>query len=336
LVLQLFLLFTVFTITQKNEINNVKYIILIYIKMDTELSQQIEMISHDIKETYGETYKKQFEYAVNTNQNIETTHIFVDLIELTLNDDFKQKQINTLKRDCLKFENKIEEQNVKIYALECDNKIIREENKDLKNTIREQNIRIFDLECENKELRNENKELKIKIKKQDIKIRNLEDEIKELKVEIKELKSENNKKDIKIKNLEEEINDLRDDIFELSKDRYNLILWQTYKNLEYYIIQKATKYDNDIMKSINTNLTEFINDPNNYMYMNEINMLKNKFNIDTYSNKLWLIKRKRTEIAHPDPINLEQLKRACNKMKKEYEGIENLYDAYMEICDLFH
>jgi chromosome segregation ATPase len=298
--------------------------------MDTELSQQIEMISHDIKETYGETYKKQFEYAVNTNQNIETTHIFVDLIELALNDDFTQKkQINTLKRDCLKFENKIEEQNVKIYNLECDNKIIREENKSLNNIISEQNIRIFDLECENKELRNENKELKIKIKKQDIKIRNLEDEI-------KELKSENNKKDIKIKNLEEEINDLRDDIFELSKDRYNLILWQTYKNLEYYIIQKATKYDNDIMKNINTNLTEFMNDPNNYMYMNEINMLKNKFNIDTYSNKLWLMKRKITEIAHPDPINLEQLKRACNKMKKEYEGIENLYDAYMEICDLFH
>jgi chromosome segregation ATPase len=298
--------------------------------MDTELSQQIEMISHDIKETYGETYKKQFEYAVNTNQNIETTHIFVDLIELALNDDFTQKkQINTLKRDCLKFENKIEEQNVKIYNLECDNKIIREENKSLNNIISEQNIRIFDLECENKELRNENKELKIKIKKQDIKIRNLEDEI-------KELKSENNKKDIKIKNLEEEINDLRDDIFELSKDRYNLILWQTYKNLEYYIIQKATKYDNDIMKNINTNLTEFMNDPNNYMYMNEINMLKNKFNIDTYSDKLWLMKRKRTEIAHPDPINLEQLKRACNKMKKEYEGIENLYDAYMEICDLFH
>jgi len=66
------------------------------------------------------------------------------------------------------------------------------------------------------------------------------------------------------------------------------------------------------MKNINTNLTEFVNDPNNYMYMSEINMLK---------NKLWLIKRKRTEIAHPDPINLEQLKRACNKMK---------------ICDLFH
>jgi hypothetical protein len=48
------------------------------------------------------------------------------------------------------------------------------------------------------------------------------------------------------------------------------------------------------------------------MHTNEINMLK---------NKLWLMKRKRTEIAHPDPINLEQLKRACNKMK---------------ICDLFY
>jgi len=52
------------------------------------------------------------------------------------------------------------------------------------------------------------------------------------------------------------------------------------------------------MKSININLTESINVPNNYMYMNEINMLKNKFNIDTYSNKLWLMKKKRSEIAH--------------------------------------
>jgi hypothetical protein len=66
------------------------------------------------------------------------------------------------------------------------------------------------------------------------------------------------------------------------------------------------------MKNININLTEFVTDPNNYMYMNEINMLK---------NKLWLMKTKRTEIAHPYSINLEQLKRACNKMK---------------ICDLFH
>jgi chromosome segregation ATPase len=311
--------------------------------MDTELSQQIEMISHDIKETYGETYKKQFEYAVNTNQNIETTHIFVDLIELTLNDDFKQKQINTLKKeivilkeDCKEFKNKIDAQNVRINELECENKIIKEENKiikeenkDLKNKISEQNIRIFDLECENKDLRNENKELKIKIKKQDIKIRNLEDDNKKLIKENQEFR-------VAIQELKAENQELRDDIFELSKDRYNLILWQTYKNLEYYIIQKATKYDNDIMKNINTNLTEFMNDPNNYMYMNEINMLKNKFNIDTYSDKLWLMKRKRTEIAHPDPINLEQLKRACNKMKKEYEGIENLYDAYMEICDLFH
>jgi len=81
------------------------------------------------------------------------------------------------------------------------------------------------------------------------------------------------------------------------------------------------------MKNINTNLTEFVNDPNNYMYMSEINMLK---------NKLWLIKRKRTEIAHPDPINLEQLKRACKNIIKEYGGIENLYDAYIEIGDLFH
>jgi hypothetical protein len=89
------------------------------------------------------------------------------------------------------------------------------------------------------------------------------------------------------------------------------------------------------MKNINTNLTEFMNDPNNYMYMNEINILKNKFNIDTYSNKLWLMKRKRTEIAHPDPIELSELKKACNKMKKEYIGIDNLYDTYAEIYDYF-
>ena len=31
--------------------------------------------------------------------NVKTTHVLVDMIDLTLNDDYTQKQINALKKD---------------------------------------------------------------------------------------------------------------------------------------------------------------------------------------------------------------------------------------------
>jgi len=110
--------------------------------MTTELQQQIINITDEVKYKYGDDYAEQFNEAINdvyNKLNVKTTHVLVDMIDLTLNDDYKQKQINALKKD--------------IKDLKDDNKILKEENN-------KKDIRINKLEKENKELKAEIKELK--------------------------------------------------------------------------------------------------------------------------------------------------------------------------------
>ena len=54
-------------------------------------------VSNKLENIYGEHYSKQYDYAINDIQNkttITTTHIMVDLLDLTMNDDYIQPQIN--------------------------------------------------------------------------------------------------------------------------------------------------------------------------------------------------------------------------------------------------
>ena len=141
--------------------------------MTEQIETQINDLSYKIGDVYGDYYSKQFNYAINNiqnNTNIETTHIVVDLLDLTINDDYKQLQINALKKD--------------VKTLQEENKVLKEENKVLK------------------------------------------EEIKELKQDNIILKNNNNK-------LTKQVN-------KLMRNHYNLVLWQAYKNVEYYIIQKVT------------------------------------------------------------------------------------------------
>ena len=116
----------------------------------TELINHITYISTEIKELYGDEYAEQYNYAINNiqnnmqdNTNIETTHIIVDLLDLTMNNDTKQKQINNLKKELneLKDDNNVKNikiaklekdnitQNIKIVNLEKDNNLLKEDNK---------------------------------------------------------------------------------------------------------------------------------------------------------------------------------------------------------------
>lgn len=165
-------------------------------------------------------------------------------------------------------------------------------------------------------------DLKIKVKNQDARITKLEEEN-------KELKEDNKQKDIRINNLEKQVN-------VLMRNHYNLILWQAYKNLEYYIIQTATGYDNNKMETINTNLKCFITDENNKDYKDTVMILMEKFEINKYNNGLRKLTRNRLQEAHPNPIEMEELQDACNDMKKTYIGIENLYNHYQEVYDYFN
>ena len=130
----------------------------------------------------------------------------------------------------------------------------------------------------------------------------------------------------------------------LTNKDYILLLWQSFKNIEYYIIQNVTQYDDETMNKINTNLNSFLKEEKNKKYEEEknkkyeeeINIFKNKFNFEVYSKNLGRIKRNRLNIAHPDPIDLKELKRACEVMKTSYMGIEELYNDYLKVSDYFY
>jgi hypothetical protein len=227
-----------------------------------EIDQQIINISNKLEDNYGNEYSEQFNYAIKDikeKNNIQTIHIMVDLLDLTMDDDHKQKQINGLKKEI---------------------KILKEDTEELKSIIKKQNIRIDVFEEDNKIL----------------------------------------KKEINI----------------LMKRHYNLVLWQAYKNLEYYIIKTVTKYDDITMSNINTNLNEFKNDPLNKKYIDDINNLIQKFKINNYANNLGKLNKNRINEAHPDPIELDELKMACIDMKDKYNGIEELYNNYQEVYDFFN
>ena len=229
--------------------------------MSTELPQQIKNINHEVKYKYGDIYAEQVNEIINDvyrNLNIKTTIGLVDFVGYIINDDYKQPQINALKKD--------------VKTLQEENKVLKEENKTLKE-------RVIKLEDNN--------------------------------------------------------NKLTKQVNKLMRNHYNLVLWQAYKNVEYYIIQKVTGFDKNKMENTNTNLTEFINNPNNNSYVNDINKFITKFNINNYNGCLGRLSRNRITEAHPNPIELDDLEDACDDMKNIYNGIEELYNHYQEVYDYF-
>ena len=174
-------------------------------------------------------------------------------------------------------------------------------------------------------------------------INDLQKNIKDLEKEVKNLKEVNKILKEKVINLEIENKELKENnkkinnkLNILMKNHYNLVLWQAYKNIEYYIIQKVTNYDDNTMDSLNTNLNEFIKDPDNNKYIEDLNNLIIKFKIDKYKNSLGKLTKNRLREAHPNPIELDELELACEEMKCVYNGIEELYNNYHEVYNYFN
>jgi len=163
----------------------------------------------------------------------------------------------------------------------------------------------------------------------------LKKDVKTLQEENKVLKEENKTLKEKVVKLENNNDKLTKQVNKLMRNHYNLVLWQAYKNVEYYIIQKVTGYNKDKMENINTNLTEFINNPDNNKYVNDINKFMIKFNINNYNGCIGRLSRSRLQEAHPNPIELDELEDACDDMKNIYTGIEELYNHYQEVYDYF-
>lgn len=116
--------------------------------MTTELPQQIKNINNEVKYKYGDIYAEQVNEVINdvyNNLNIKTTIGLVDFVEYVINDDYKQPQINALKKDVktLQEENKV---------LKEDNKVLKEDNKVLKEKIKTLKERVVVLENNNDKL----------------------------------------------------------------------------------------------------------------------------------------------------------------------------------------
>jgi len=236
-----------------------------------ECIKKISEIADELKFIHGDHYGQQL-YTLATeimetcssSSKIDKFQLFIEMVQQSISDDYKNDVIISLKKKVKELENQI----AKLFE---ENRLLREENR---------------------QLREENKQIK------------------------------------------EELKTVKNDLSILMKKHYTFILWQAYKNLEYYIIQSATGYNASQMETVkNTNLTEFIKVDANKQYLEAIASLIAKFNIDSYKNSLGKLGRHRNGEAHPDPIEMEELATACNAMKDKYNGIEELYNHYQEVYD---
>jgi hypothetical protein len=177
--------------------------------------------------------------------------------------------------------------------------------------------------------------LKQKIKEQDIIIKDQGNRIIKLEHEVKELKLENQQLKQDNKLFRQDNIQLNTKLNILMRRHYNLIIWQAYKNLEYYIIKSVTNFNDSLMYNIDTNLNNFINNPENTKYIQQIKEMQIKFKINNYNNILGKLTKNRIKEAHPDPVELEDLQTACDEMKNVYPGIEELYNNYTEVYNFF-
>ena len=167
------------------------------------------------------------------------------------------------------------------------------------------------------------------------KINSLKTENKEIKTTLEDMKNVIKTQGDEIKELKKDNKEMKTTINYLLQRAYVVVLWQAYKNLEYYIIKKVTNYSKEQMNNVNTNLTEFCNNSINNKYVDKINELYNKYNIHKYSSSLGKINGARIDVAHPSPIDMEELKNACDMMKKDYNGIDELYNNYDDVYKYF-
>ena len=90
------------------------------------------------------------------------------------------------------------------------------------------------------------------------------------------------------------------------------------------------------MKDINLNLVDFIDNPFNTEYKPEIKKLQEHFEISKYQSVINKIINKRNRLAHPNPIEMDELKLVCEDMKTVYSGIDAIYNHYQEVYDYFN
>jgi hypothetical protein len=158
--------------------------------------------------------------------------------------------------------------------------------------------------------------LQKRLKEQDIRINKLENENTELKSEIVDLKTNINKLNKRLDDKEER--------------EYIITLIQATRNMEHYIIKKLTNWSDDEIRNYG-GLNKF--KKNNQNFMSEIQDMEDEFGLTVNKQNIIKINEKRKIYAHPNPIDIEELEKACDKFCGKYNGLTELYKGYKKYCE---
>ena len=158
-------------------------------------------------------------------------------------------------------------------------------------------------------LKKDNIEIKEKLNAQEIRINNQDKEIKELKTDITELKANLVKKEEK---------------------EYIITLIQACRNIECYIIKQFVNWTNDEIRNcgINKFKREFP------QYLTKVQNMEDEFGLTKNRKNISTINEKRKLYAHPNPVDTDELEKACDKFCGKYNGLTDLYKGYIKYYEL--
>jgi quinol monooxygenase YgiN len=114
-------------------------------------------------------------------------------------------------------------------------------------------------------------------------------------------------------------------------EKYELTVWKAYNNLQYYILRKATNYDNNTMFENYYDLDTFKSQPENKKFISEINRLIKKFNIKKYEHHLEQLRQLHNGYFYATVLEIDDLWDACVGLEYKYNNINILYDNYEEV-----
>ncbi len=130
--------------------------------------------------------------------------------------------------------------------------------------------------------------------------------------------------------------DIKEDNSKSLISKYELTVWKAFNNLQYYIIKKATNYDNNTMFDCYYEFNTFKSIPENKKFVSEINHLIKKFNIKKYEHHLDKLCKIHDGYFYPTVLDMDELWDACMGLEYIYDNINVLYDNYQEVYNFFN
>ena len=164
----------------------------------------------------------------------------------------------------------------------------------------------------------------------DNKIVGLQNKVSKLENEVVDLKNKNVELTNEIRELKTDITELKKKFFEKEEKEYIITLIQACRNIECYIIKQFVNWTNDEIR--NCGINKFKRDYPQYLA--EVQNMEDDFGLAKNRKNIGAINEKRKLYAHPNPVDTDELEKACDKFYGKYPGLTDLYKGYMKYYEL--